>query len=342
PSATSPQGGGNGGDVTVLASPDILLDGSALLGGDPGTGSGGPDGNGGDVLIGTGDGDGIQPLISLAGPGTLIIARNLTISGGAVTLLDLSNLDPSAISLLGQFLIALGPGGEVDLSENNGLIFVAGQFVVYAEQITLPPGVSLADLFSGPVTVLGSFVYYGGLFLLPAQVVGAPGRQISFPGLLVNLGPVADSYRLEGSFGVQAAGGVSGGAWRLAALPSIAPVLGSKSMLIPLTVTIPFSAAIGSRQPLTITAVSYTDGSVRPAGRTTILVQKGGGQIFLPYVSYHGVTAADLSRRYYLPLIGLENGRVSAGAKAEPAAAPVDETDTDLGQWGLWLPLVGD
>ncbi len=337
PTATDPQSGGNGGSVVLAATPELILDGGALLGGDEGVGSGGgPDGDGGDVTIATGDGNsGDPPTIALSGPDTLIVARNLIISGGAVVSLDLTRLDPSAILLSGQFLIALGPGSEVDLSDNNGLIFVAGQFTAYADRVTLPPGVSLADLVDGPISVQGSFMRYDARLLLPVEVTGVPGAQVRIPGLLVNLGPLADSYRLAGAFGTLTNGTgrdeAAQGAWSLADLPPIVAVPGSQTRLVPLTVTIPFSAALGSRQPLTVTALSYTDAGVQPAARTIILVQEGAVHIFLPAIRFEGLEPAGAPRKLYMPVVTLG----SPGAEAKVESKPE-------WNWGLWLPLVGE
>ena len=350
PTATNPQNGGNGGSILLVATPKLILDGGVLLGGDGGIGSGGgPTGDGGDVTIATGDGNsGDPPLINLAGPVTRIVARNLIISGGAVVLLDLSKLAPIAISLSDQFLIALGPGSEVNLGDNSGLIFVVGQFVAYADKVTLPPGVSLADLVAGPVTVQGSFIRYDARLLLPAQVTGVPGAQVRIPGLLVNLGPLADSYRLAGAFGTLTRGAgrdeAAQGAWTLADLPPVVPVPGSRTRLVPLTVTIPFSAAIGSRQPLTVTALSYTDAAVQPAARTIILVQEGSVHIFLPYVQFEILEPAGTPRKLYMPLVTVASPAAGGAAEArvEPKPTPAPEPVPAEWDWGLWLPLVGE
>ncbi len=129
------------------------------------------------------------------------------------------------------------------------------------------------------------------------------------PILFLTLGLALVGYRLAGAFGVEAAGGTTAGAWTLADLPSIVPVPGSQSTFIPLTVTIPVDAVIGSRQPLTITALSYTDGSVQPATRVVIAVRDGGERIFLPYISFNGVGSAEIPRLHYLPLL-LGGGRM--------------------------------
>lgn len=323
--ATAPDG--KGGDVTLIASPEIVLDGGTVAGGD------GP--SAGDLFIGTGDtSTGDPPLISISGPGTVIAGGNLTISGGTLAVVELIGLDPSAIALDGVFFLALGPGGEVALLDNNGLVFVAGQFLVFADAVTLDPGVSLGGLVTGPVTVQGSFFRYDARLLLAGQVTGFPGAQVVIPALLVNLGPLADSYRLEGVFGVQAADGV--GAWTLGNLPLIVPVPGSQSAIIPLTVTIPVAAALGSRQPLTITAVSYTDARVRSTAQTFIAVRAGGARVMLPYVSLNGIPPAETPRLQYLPLVSLGSPAEIASVETQPE--PVQE---EWG-WGLWLPLVGE
>lgn len=184
------------------------------------------------------------------------------------------------------------------------------------------------------MTVQGSFIRYDARLLLPAQVTGVPGAKVVIPGLLVNLGPLADSYQMAGSFGPAAGdgrGNAAQGAWTLADLPPIVAVPGSQTRLVPLTVTIPFTAVIGSRQPLTITALSYTDSSVRPAARTLILVQEGSVRIFLPYVQFVGLGPAGTQRMLYMPLVTL--GSPGAEARVEPKP----EWD-----WGLWLPLMGE
>ena len=176
---------------------------------------------------------------------------------------------------------------------------------------------------------------YDARLLLPAQVTGVPGAQVRIPALLVNLGPLADSYRLAGSFGTLTDGSGRGeaaqGAWSLADLPPVVAVPGSQTRLVPLTVTIPFSAALGSRQLLTVTALSYTEASVQPAARTLILVQEGAVRIFLPAVSFEGLEPAGTQRMLYMPLVTLGSGAAEARVKPKP------EWD-----WGLWLPLVGE
>lgn len=319
-----------GGDVTIIASPDVFLDGGRILGG------GGQDR--GDIFIGTGETTtGLEPYISLTGPGTVIQGGDLTISGGTLATVFLEGLDPNAISLSGVFFLALGPGGTLSLVDNSGLIFVAGQFLVFADKVSLPPGVSLDSLSSGPVTVQGSFFYFGARLSLPGQVTGQPGGQVSFPALLVNLGPLADSYRLQAEFD-----GRSG--WSTAPLPEIAPVAGNGALLVPVTATIPLAAPIGSRQPVTITAVSHTDGSVRPAARVVILVREGGKRFYLPYINFLGLDPAQGARVQFLPLVG----GMEAVEAAETDSMPEESTEEGRDEegeepeqtWGLWLPFV--
>jgi len=330
PGSGGPGGGdpgdrtGQGGGVTLIASPRIILDGGTVQGGD------GPPGGGsetrGDIFIGTGETTtGQSPVISISGPGTVLSGGNLTISGGSLAVVELIGLAPGAINLGGVFFLALGPGGEVALLDNTGLVFVAGQFLVFANKVTLPPGVSLGDLVNGPVTVQGSFFGYHAGLLLPGQVSGFPGARVVVPALLVNLGPLADSYRLVGGFAVQAADGAS--AWALGALPSVLPVPGNQTMLVPLTVTIPFTAVVGSRQPLTLRAVSYTDGRVQPVAQTVIAVGEGGARLLLPYISRNGYMSVMLLPLQYLPLITVSSPVETTGAVAEPAQELIEELE---------------
>ena len=120
----------------------------------------------------------------------------------------------------------------------------------------------------------------------------------------------------------------------------ILPVAGSRTVRVPLTVTIPVNAAIGSRQPLTITAVSYTDASVRPAAQTVIAVREGGERLFLPYVSFNGLEPAEIPRLLYLPLVHVGSPVTGAGGGARQA--PTEETAGDAPGGDIYLPQVGE
>ena len=320
---------GAGGDVTITASPSIVLDGGVVRGGN------GP--NRGDIFLGTGDTTtGPPPRISIAGPGTLLDGGNLTISGGTLAVVALNGLGPGAINLSGRFFLALGPGGELALLDNNGLVFVAGQFFAFADTVTLPPGVTLDALVSGPVTLQGSFFYYDARLLLPGQVSGVPGSRVVIPALLLNLGPLADSYGLEGVF-APSAGVRAGGAWALADLPSIVAVPAGRTAIVPLTVTIPVDAVVGSRQALTVTATSYTDPAIMRRGQVVIAVRPGGALVYLSYVSLNGIPPVEPPRLQYLPQVYVGSPPPVAVAGAEP------QRESELWQgWEVWLPLVGE
>ncbi len=311
PAASAPQNGGAGGDVTLASSPRLFVDGGQVIGGAGGAGGGGGGkGEKGDVVVSGGDGHTTADLlIAISGSGTAIQAGDLTISGGTQLQLDLRGLDAAAIGVDGVLLIALGPGGVLDLRANARPVIAAREVRLFLDRWLTDNGVTLGELLNGLLSVQGSRFHTNAQIVLPALLTGVAGGEVVLPIHLVNLGPLADSYRLAGAFGVEAAGGTTAGAWTLADLPSIVPVPGSQSTFIPLTVTIPVDAVIGSRQPLTITALSYTDGSVQPATRVVIAVRDGGERIFLPYISFNGVGSAEIPRLHYLPLL-LGGGRM--------------------------------
>ncbi|NJO17273.1 MAG: choice-of-anchor D domain-containing protein [Thioploca sp.] len=145
--ATEPQMGGKGGDLRIMTTPDVYIDGGKHS-------AGKADHN---CAKNRGDGRvGIDPnVISLAGANTRVDGGDIFIYGGPGWTLDLSNLSGTVITASGNITLAVGEGGTIDLRGSSGKLFNAtGQISLFADNILLDDDKKLSDLIEASQIVV--------------------------------------------------------------------------------------------------------------------------------------------------------------------------------------------
>jgi hypothetical protein len=331
--AVNPQDGGDGGGVTLLASPELIIEDAVVAGGDGGDGAaGGNDGGDGDVTISGGDGNLVQdPTITIIGEFTEISGDDVTIFGGDGLELDLSGLGQGVIRVRGIFTLAVGADGEIDLTGNadGAFLLLGGQFFLYVDgqNLRLDAGKTLEQLTSGVGAVRGgSRILYAVRLIVPQQILVRTGQQVIIPVLVTNLSPIADAYELARNAAARSQS-VTDPRWLLADLPATVTINGSSAGRTTLTVTVPFDAPIGSSQIVSITARSFSDGQVRDLGFTELIVSDiGVRSLYLPIINnrFGGVATQNVVgvNQFYLPMIGSEQAVQAQTIHLEP---PVEE-----------------
>jgi hypothetical protein len=263
--ATVRQHGGCGGDMRLMSQPTVLLDGGVQQSGGDGWGAnGGNNGCRGRVTIDPG-------LISLTG--TTVSGGDVIIYGGDDWTLNLRNLNGNAISASGNITLAVGSGGTIDFSGNTSstqVLVAGGQVLIAADVISQDTGIDLTDLVgTNVVTVAGQ--------ILREVSVSGPGLTIVRPGgvkslnfTVLNGGPAQDTYTLTT---------VNRAGWSVTAPPSPLIVPGLDGQTLTLRLTVPQSAADGTRNMLTLT---LTSSDQVKAQRVEILVKLE--KIYLPLI----------------------------------------------------------
>ncbi len=308
PATTEKQNGGDGGDVTLMASPTIEIKDGQVRGGEGSAGAaGGADGQDGDVLLGGGDGNAAAepPVILLIGVGTQVTGHDVAIFGGDGLLLQLSGLAAGALNANGVLILAVGDGGQIDLRSNGAVILVSGaiQLFVDNEGLILDAGIVLGDL-AGSTPLLGaSQILYRMLLLTPPTLLVRPGQQILVPVLVTNVGPVADAYQLS----TAARAAALTPQWAVSALPPLVPVPGSTASRTFITVTVPLSASVGSSRRVDIRATSYADVQLEAWGATQLIVSgEALRPLFLPLITGGSVPIPSIPSEnieLYLPTV---------------------------------------
>ncbi|MBX2999317.1 MAG: right-handed parallel beta-helix repeat-containing protein [Caldilineaceae bacterium] len=340
--ATKPQDGGDGGNVTLLASPVLVIEDGIVVGGEGGSGAaGGSNGQDGNVSISGGDGNQVQdPVIIIFGEDTEISGEDVTIFGGDGLYLQISGLSLGAIHVKGTFILAVGAGGGIDLTDNASGVFllVGGKFEIYVNgaNLLLDTGMTLEQLADGVKAVMrGSRILYSVRIVAPPVMLVRPGEQVIIPVLVTNLSPVADAYKLVRSASVRSQSGGAGTMWAMTDLPSTVAINGSTAGRTTLTVTVPFDAPPGSSQFVTISAQSFSDGQVSDIVVTELIVYGVGIRpIFLPLVSKLVTVAthqAPLSvPQLYLPMISQEQALNTQAADMDsPSSAEILEPESE-------------
>lgn len=334
--ASNPQDGGNGGNVTILASPSLFIEDGIVAGGEGGSGAaGGNNGDGGDVSISGGDGNQTpDPVIIIFGEDTEISGKDVMIFGGDGLYLQLSGLRLGAIRVSGTFVLAVGADGKIDLTDNVSGIFllVGGRFNLYVDEqnLILDTGMTLEQLIDPIAAVIvrgGSRILYAVRLLAPQSMLVRPGQQVIIPLLVTNLSPVADAYELARSAAARSKSSGTGTLWTMADLPSTVVINGSTAGRTTLTVTVPFDAPLGSSQIVAIAVKSFSDGGVRDIGFTELIIYGAGIRpVYLPVVSKLLTSAmyqdALSENQLYLPMIGQD--QISVG-QAMDLAPPSPE-----------------
>lgn len=271
---TNPQDAGCGGDLTLMAAPNVFLTGGTHAAGVSGT----PTANG----VECADGDiWIDPhYVSLSGRGTHVSGGNVALYGGDGWTLDLRALDPEAISATGDLTLAVGEGGTIDLRANSRRIAqVEGQVHIYADTLLTDPGVPLFALFGTEVITGPSQVLHHASLVAQDRVHTEPGTSVPLHFTLINSSPVTDTFT---TFAADEMG------WDLSGVPSQVMVGALDHQEITVYVNVPASAQDGEIDEVTLHAVSQSDATVH-LDKPVLLV----------------VTAAEPPARYYIfmPLV---------------------------------------
>ncbi len=271
---TNPQHAGCGGDLTLMAMPNVFLSGgthAAGVGGIPS--AGGRRCAGGRVMI--------DPAsISLMGSGTRITGLNVSIYGGDDWTLDLKNLNSEVVSATGHITLAVGSGGVIDLSGNTSRILQAGgQVRLYADRIILDPGVPLfalagTNVITGPGRILRHVSV-----VAPRQVSVRPGDEAQLTFTVLNAGAVTDTFTLSAA---------NSASWSMSGLPASITIGGLDHRDVTLTVTVPAGASDGSVGEVTFVATSQTDADAKAQEDTLMVVQaRREFRIYLPLILRH-------------------------------------------------------
>lgn len=272
PGATIPQDAGCGGNLTLMAAPNVFLGGGTHAAGMAGTPSAG----------GTTCTDGwvsIDPAsISLTGD-TTITGGNVAVYGGEDWTLDLRNLNSEVISATGDIVLAVGSGGVIDLSGNATRLFRAdGQVRIYADEIRLDPGVPLFALAGTNVITGPAQILHNVSVVAPDVKHAEPGEVVPVHFRVLNASPVTDTFTLSQ---------VNSAAWSVSGLPASITVdaLGNQEVI--LNVTVPASAQHGDVNEVTFNVTSQSDPQASASAQTYIGVESQPGQgyrIYLPLV----------------------------------------------------------
>ncbi|GEM_PF-3258825 len=180
---------GNGGDLKLLARPYVFIDGGIQAAGLGGTAK--SMGKNGSVFI--------EPtMIGLSGEGTEIRGENVTIFGGDNWLMDLTAVSSSTITATNKLKLAVGQGGLVDLRGNQSQILRAGnQVEVASDMVLLDAGVQLADVLGTNAVTKSNEVLADGSLIGPSQAIGRPSVTLPITFMVVNGGPLADTFTIK-------------------------------------------------------------------------------------------------------------------------------------------------
>lgn len=272
PGATIPQDAGCGGNLTLMAAPNVFLGGGTHVAGLTGTPSaGGAPCTDGWVSI--------DPAsISLTGD-THIIGGNVAVYGGEDWTLDLRNLNSEVISATGDITLAVGSGGVIDLSGNATRLFHAdGQVRIYADEIRLDPGVPLFAL-TGPNVITSSAQILHNVSVVAPDIMHAePGEVVPLHFRVLNASPVTDTFLLSQGHST---------VWNMNGLPYSITVGALGNQEVTLNVTVPSNAQSGDVNEVTFGATSQSDSQASASAQTQLVVVSQSVQeyrIYLPLV----------------------------------------------------------
>ncbi len=272
PTATIAQDAGCGGNLTLMAAPNVFLGGGTHSAGSAGMSSAG----------GMSCTDGwvsIDPAsISLAGDAR-VEGGDVIVYGGDGWTLDLRGLNGEVISATGDITLAVGSGGIIDLSENTSRILRAdGQVRIYADEIRLDPGVPLfalvgENVITGPAQVL----HYVSV-VADDVVNGQAGSIVPLRFRVLNTSPITDTFVLSQADSM---------GWSIGGLPYSITLGALSNQEITLDVTVPPHAQSGDVDEVVLSAASQAHPQANASAQTLIAVtasQAAGYRIYLPLV----------------------------------------------------------
>ncbi len=177
-------------------------------------------------------------------------ADHIILFGGNDWLMDLTQLSDGAITAGKTITLAVGNGSVIDLRGVRGKVLVASEMVeVFADDIRLDAGLTLADLVNAPNLVINpSKILYHVELSHPKHLIGEPGATIPIKFIVLNSGPTADTYTFTTT---DSAG------WQIGPLPASVTVNSLRRTELVFNVTLPTSR--GAEDNITITATSQGD-----------------------------------------------------------------------------------
>ncbi len=180
-----------------------------------------------------------------------------TDEGGTI---DMTQLKEGAISAKVITILTKArnnEGGMLNLTGVSGKIFKASEKVeIFADKIITDPGVTVQNLCDAPS--VGDFsvkILYRASLSAEKYIVGKPGEKVSVPVKLINAGPKIDEYKFFKESLLPL--------WSVGNLPLNTTIVGGlRYTKFNLSITFPTGATPGTRNKITIKAVSQTDSSV--------------------------------------------------------------------------------
>jgi len=181
-------------------------------------------------------------------------SQEVVIFGGDNAYLDLRNLALGAINAEKTITIAVGEGGEVDLTGVSDAVFDASEQVeIFADTLTLSDGVMLENLTNAPtITAAASKILYDVTLFGRNRLVGQPAETITLSVEVINGSPSADIFDLSLS---DTAG------WAVGTIPTTVAINPLQRSRLNFDVTLP--DALGADNTLTLTATSQGDTKVQ-------------------------------------------------------------------------------
>jgi hypothetical protein len=270
--ASTSQYGGDGGELIMVARPNIELRGGTHLAGIHGQGSQDElNGQDGDIWIAP---DGIIDLSEANVEG-----GDITISAGYSWTIDLSAMNGSMISASSAMTLAVGTGGVIDLSNNDNVVLQARESVaIFSDKIRFDT--TLTDVVSAPILVTNSARILRDVSIAAPEVtIARPGSMITIQLTILNNAPEEDSYDLTVT---------DSDNWTLNEFPTSISVegLGSSSdnaQPLQLLVTSPDNASYGKTDTITIAVTSQSDPTVQSIQEIQVRVEFP--IIYLPLVT---------------------------------------------------------
>jgi uncharacterized repeat protein (TIGR01451 family) len=192
-------------------------------------------------------------------------AENIVLFGGEDWTMDLRKLTEGAVTADETITLAIGKEGVIDLRGVSDKVFTAGtKLEVFADQILLDQGVTLADLADAPeIIVKPSKILYNVELSHAEHIVEEPGTTVPITVTILNSGPMVDTYDISLT---DSAG------WEMEELPSTVTVNSLRRSELTFDVTLPETR--GEENLITVTVTSQGDPEMQAVAEIRVNVKK--------------------------------------------------------------------
>jgi uncharacterized repeat protein (TIGR01451 family) len=192
-------------------------------------------------------------------------AENFVLFGGEDWTMDLRKLTEGAVTADETITLAVGKEGVIDLRGVSDKVFTAGtKLEVFADQILLDQGVTLADLADAPeIIVKPSKILYSVELSHAEHIVEEPGTTVPMTVTILNSGPMVDTYDISLT---DSAG------WEMEELPSTVTVNSLRRSELTFDVTLPETR--GEENLITVTVASQGDPEMQAVAEIRVNVKK--------------------------------------------------------------------